>query len=64
MNNKEITIKALNNFKQAYFDLLTVWNNDDSILNSDISLEKYPFNKSFDELDIMEWVDSITEATE
>lgn len=62
MNNKE-TIRALNNFRQAYYDLLTVWDNENNILNSDVSLNNYPFEKSFDELHIIDWVNSIIEGT-
>jgi len=65
MNNKE-TIKALQNFRKAYFDLLEAWNTEEGskILNSDISTEYYPFRESFDELDVVNWIDNITNATD
>jgi hypothetical protein len=28
-----------------------------------VSIDNYPFDRSFNELNIIEWVDSITEAT-
>ena len=43
-------------FRDAYNDLINVEGVDD-IINDNV--ETYPFNISFDELDINTWVDSI-----
>ena len=53
-------INALQEFKNAYNNLLNQWFKND--LNETESIKLYPFNKSFDELEINEWIDStITE---
>jgi|SRR5690606_740749 len=46
-------ITALTNFRDAYKKLLDIWNLYD--LNSTEAIQKYPFEKSFDELTIVEW---------
>ncbi len=65
MNNKELAIKALKNFRKAYYELLVICDTEEgeNIINSDVSIDNYPFDRSFNELNIIEWVDSITEAT-
>lgn len=59
MNNE--LINALQEFKNAYNNLLDQWLKND-VLNETESIKLYPFNKSFDELEINEWIDNtITE---
>lgn len=61
MNNE--LINALQEFKNAYNNLLDQWLKND-VLNETESIKLYPFNDSFDELEINEWIDStITELT-
>ncbi len=58
--NYELT-NALQEFKNAYNNLLNQWLKND-VLNETESIGLYPFNKSFDELEIDEWIDkTITE---
>lgn len=56
----EPIIKALEEFKDAYHTLLLTWYSSD-ILNHTESLDKYPFAKSFDELEVIEWVEATVE---
>ena len=59
MNNE--LINALQEFKNAYNNLLDQWFKND-VLNETESIKLYPFNNSFDELEINKWIDStITE---
>jgi hypothetical protein len=59
MNNE--LINALQEFKNAYNNLLDQWLKND-VLNETESIKLYPFNNSFDELEINEWIDNtITE---
>ena len=59
MNNE--LINALQEFKNAYNNLLDQWLKND-VLNETESIKLYPFNNSFDELEINKWIDStITE---
>jgi len=59
MNNE--LINALQEFKNAYNNLLDQWLKND-VLNEAESIKLYPFNNSFDELEINEWIDrTITE---
>lgn len=59
MNNE--LINALQEFKNAYNNLLDQWLKND-VLNETESIKLYPFNNSFDELEINEWIDrTITE---
>ena len=46
-------IAALANFRDAYKQLLNAWELYD--INNTTSIQKYPFEKSFDELTIVEW---------
>ena len=46
-------ITALTNFRDAYRKLLDAWELYD--LNDTEAIQKYPFEKSFDELTIVEW---------
>ena len=48
-------IKALNKLKEAYYEVLNEWENTD--LNETKSIRKYPFEKSFDELGLVEWIE-------
>lgn len=55
-NNLSVFIKNMRVFKQAYLDLLTSWPED---LNDAQCNAFYPFNKSFDELTIINWVNEV-----
>jgi hypothetical protein len=59
-DNKKETIEALKTFRQAYFDLLyeNLSDKGEEIINSS---SKYPFNKPFNELGIIEWINDIIE---
>lgn len=52
-------IEALENLKRAYYEVLTAW--EDTDLNLTRSIEKYPFQKSFDELGLVEWIEATIE---
>lgn len=56
----EPTIQSLLKFKEAYYELLETWYEND-ILDQTESLKIYPFHISFDELNVAEWVDSTVE---
>lgn len=61
MNNE--LINALIEFKQAYNNLLDKWLKDD-VLNETENIDLYPFDKSFDELEVNNWVNTtITELS-
>lgn len=49
----ETTILALKKFKEAYFELLDAFDP----LNNTEAISLYPFEQSFDELDIATWTD-------
>jgi hypothetical protein len=53
MTDKEKTINALKDFRKAYINLVENWN----ILNGTESIKLYPFEKSFDELEVINWID-------
>lgn len=55
-------IEALKNLKKAYYDVLTAWENVD--LNETKSIEKYPFERSFDQLGLVEWIEATIEELE
>lgn len=58
-DNKKEMIDALNRFKQSYLDITRLW---DSSVNLDVltNNESYPFDKSFDELEVVDWVCEMT----
>lgn len=56
----EPIIKALEGFKDAYHTLLLTWYSS-GILDHTESLDKYPFAKNFDELEVIEWVEATIE---
>ena len=59
MPRKEEMLVALFRFKDAYNDLLEEIQRIDSCdLNELDAISKYPFDKSFDELEVAEWVDA------
>lgn len=58
IDNRQEMIDALNRFCEAYHNLLDVWAGSDCDLNELKSIDKYPFDKSFDELDIDPWIDA------
>ena len=55
-------IKALENLKRAYYEVLEAW--EDTDLNETKSIEKYPFERSFDELGLVEWIEATIEELE
>lgn len=57
IDDKEEMIDALKRFRDAYHSLLDVWMSGDCDLNELNAISKYPFDKSFDELDIDSWID-------
>lgn len=52
-------VKALNKLKEAYYEVLNEWEKTD--LNKTESIKKYPFEKSFDELGLVEWIEETIE---
>ncbi len=48
-------IKALKNLKRAYYEVLEAWEETD--LNETKSISKYPFERSFNELNLVEWIE-------
>lgn len=55
MSNKADQINALKRFRDAYKNLLFYWDRPGSSLNDTNALIHYPFEKSFDEIDIPHW---------
>lgn len=60
--SKASLLKALHNFHNAFENLVNEFNNDenDTVAQDDV-IAKYPFNVSFDELKIKEWVAAFEE---
>lgn len=56
-------INALENFKRTYDDLKDIFVSSDIDLNQYI-VNNYPFDKSFEELNIDDWINSIKENLE
>ena len=54
---KEKLIRALNDFEAAYINLLSTMQNADFDPNDYVN-EYYPFDASFDEINISKWVES------
>jgi len=55
---REKMIEALDNFAKAYNELVDTWHRTPSQLDYDNKLSyAYPFDKSFDELEVPGWVD-------
>jgi hypothetical protein len=52
-------IEALKKLKEAYYEVLIEWGKTD--LNETKSIKKYPFEKSFDELGLVEWIEETIE---
>ena len=55
-------IEPLKNLKRAYYEVLEAWENVD--LNETKSIEKYPFERSFDQLGLVEWIEATIEELE
>lgn len=55
-------IEALKNLKRAYYEVLEAW--EDTDLNETKSIEKYPFERSFDQLGLVEWIEATIEELE
>jgi hypothetical protein len=68
MSKKAEINKLLADFKGASLKLLDAWSSEEGgeILNSEVSVEKYPFDKSFDEVveGILEWANCIEYGNE
>lgn len=66
MVDKVEVINALVEFKSASLKLLDMWNKvgGGEVLNSDISLENYPFDKNFEEVvvDISNWAKNVEDS--
>lgn len=59
MSSKADQINALKRFKEAYYHLSIMWERKDSDLNNVDAIRQYPFDKSFDELDVPGWVNAM-----
>lgn len=58
--NKEQYIEVLEQFRKAYFDLLSIWHDDFYAILTNMDINSlYPFSVSFDELNIPEWIDEL-----
>lgn len=55
-------VNALNKLKEVYYEVLNEWERTD--LNETESIKKYPFEKSFDELGLVEWIEETIEELE
>jgi hypothetical protein len=53
-------VKALSKLKEAYYEVLKAWETEID-LNETESIEKYPFEKSFDDLGLVEWIEETIE---
>jgi len=53
-------IKALNKLKESYYEVLEAWETETD-LNKTESIKKYPFEKSFDELGLVDWIEETIE---
>lgn len=65
MNNRQNMIKSLKKLKRAFSDVNIAWDQCNEM--NDLTNSDYPFEKSFDELNIkvQDWVDdSINELEE
>lgn len=54
MSNRQI--RVLENFRNAYRQLMYSWDEYGRNLNDTDAIEEYPFHKSFDELEVCRWV--------
>lgn len=56
------TLQALENFKRAWFDLMSEVENGN--IDADLFAEWYPFEKSFDDLylDVEDWINNIKQG--
>ena len=53
-------INALNKLKEAYYEVLGAWITEIDLNELD-SIKKYPFEKSFNELGLVEWIEETIE---
>lgn len=53
------TLDKIRAFKKAYMDLVEEW--DSNSVMEDLDHEFYPFDKSFDELEVCDWCDDLEE---
>ena len=59
MSSRQRMIEALQEFCQAYYKLEKAW--EDFDLDVMVDNTSYPFNYSFDELTIPDWIEDILE---
>ncbi|MBP8017183.1 hypothetical protein KAZ01_04195 [Candidatus Gracilibacteria bacterium] len=57
MKKEELIIK-LNNFKNAYYDLIS-FEDIETVINDERNLPFYPFTESFDEIAIFDWINQM-----
>ena len=55
---------ALINFKLAYYGLLDAWQQEDIDLNDLNANSLYPFDVSFDELELADWLTAVYDELE
>jgi hypothetical protein len=53
-------INALNKLKESYYEVLEAWETETD-LNELESIKEYPFEKPFDELGLIEWIEKTIE---
>ena len=54
------TFVALREFREAWFNVYNQWEDND-VLDSQVSLNNYPFDKSWGDIYVYDWVDYIIE---
>lgn len=59
MNHRADQINALKRFKEAYYYLQFHWDRGGRNLNDLDAISRYPFHRSFDELDVVGWVNDM-----
>ena len=73
MTSKQITLLqmkvAMENLREAWIQLECVFDSayidaNDYILGTRFSEDEYPFHKSFDEMNVTEWIDGCLEKIE
>lgn len=62
LNQKaKVMMEALSRFRRSYYDILEAWDEDVLKVSSRIPQDAFPFDRSFDEVDIPGWVEAVTE---
>ena len=60
-NKKKDFLKLLNEFKKAYNNIVEFCANEEEDIFNKYACDNYPFEKSFDEIPINDWVNSLEE---